>query len=117
VTEDVRILKIQHDRHATHVREPGQGPVRQVGPESDKAETDLHGSADGSRAHYQAWNHRADRCLSREGEGGVNDLRIKRRYSGIKHELNGTVIPRALFSFVFVHFLTSVIIDQSQLHD
>jgi len=110
-------LKIQCDRHAAHVREPGQGPVRQVGPESDKAEADFHGSADGSRAHYQAWNQRADRCLSRRGEGGVNDLRIKRRYSGIKHEPSCNSARTELGELCVRSFPYTVIIDQSQLRD
>lgn len=52
--EDIRVLKVHHDHQTRHVREPSEGSVRQARPDPDEAETELDGSADGSRTHYLA---------------------------------------------------------------
>lgn len=49
--ENVHVLKVQRDRRARHVREPSEGSVRQIRPDSDETETDLDGGADESCAH------------------------------------------------------------------
>jgi len=47
-TEDIRVLKVQREYQAHHIREPSNSSVRQTRPDSDKTEADLDGSANGS---------------------------------------------------------------------
>lgn len=82
VAENIRVLKIQREHQAYHVREPSDGTVRQTGPDPDEAEADLDGSADGSRAHYLAWDRATALTVF---SSMAKRLSCERRYSEIKH--------------------------------
>lgn len=77
MAENVRVLKIQREHQARHVRGPSDGPVRQTGPDPDEAEADLDGSADGSCAHYLAWDRTTATFPQRQSDYHANDAARK----------------------------------------
>lgn len=90
--EDVHILKVQREHQAYHVREPSDGSVRQPRPDSDKAESDLDGSADSSCAHYLIWN-RTTTTFSRQRR---NDYRANIATRKLSIEFQRAITPVAM---------------------